>query len=73
MTLAVPQATQLKNLEFTCLPIRLLLLIRSSMKIRTKGSSTPLKTCESTGILSSGNRGSRITAAPAPTRAVYSQ
>src|SRR5262249_26791111 len=73
ITAAVLHATQLKNLEFTYLPIRLVLLISKSMNTSTKGSRTPLKTCESTGILSSGNLGSRITAAPAPTSPVYSQ
>ena len=45
-------------------------LISRSMKISTKGSSTPLSTCDHRIILNNGKLGSRITPAPTAIKSV---
>src|SRR5215471_13332682 len=56
--------TTLNHRGLTHSPIRSCLLISRIMKIRTKGSSMPLSTCESRIIRTKGNFGISTTAAP---------
>src|SRR5215472_4956344 len=48
ITTVVVHATQLNSRRFTYSPISSCLLISSSIKIRTKGSTIPFTTCDST-------------------------
>ena len=64
MITLVETATAFSHFPFRSGPMSDGLLTRSSMKIRTKGISTPLATWESRIILSSGMPGSST--APAP-------
>src|SRR5579864_4576547 len=73
ITTVVSHATALNKRVFTYSPMSSFLLIRSSMKISTKGNTTPLTTCDNTAIFTSGNPGINTTAPPATISNVYSQ
>ena len=64
MITVVAQAMELKNRLLVNLPIKSVLLISSSMKMSTNGSSTPFTTWENTATFNNGKSGSRTTHAP---------
>src|SRR5208283_5083468 len=57
--MVVAHATALNKCEFTYSPINSFLLISSSMKINTNGSTTPFSTCDQRTILTSCGPGIR--------------
>ena len=65
MMTVVAQAIALNHVPFTCLPMSSLLLMSSSMKMSTNGSTIPFTTCDKMLIFTSGMLGNRITPPPA--------